>query len=160
MQMGVSSGRGVVHQQQQQTRPSASSGYPHHPSGLSTGGGTAMTASTSTTAGGTNSTIDGQRERKKKEQFLMFTRVLIKYLEQKDKDLHTQAKAIIKDCAEKNKLQTPGYESVTESMKRRLRELVGETYWKKAVSIVTDNRIIQGTSTSSWCCGRVKMKNF
>lgn len=76
------------------------------------------------------------RERKKKEQFLMFTRVLIKYLEQKDKNLHAQAKAIIKDCAEKNKRQEPGYESVTESMKRRLRELVGETYWKKAVRMV------------------------
>ena len=62
----------------------------------------------------------------------MFTRVLIKYLEQKDPNMHAQAKAIIKDCAERNKRQEPGYESVTLSMKRRLRDLVGDHYWKKA----------------------------
>ena len=62
----------------------------------------------------------------------MFTRVLIKYLEQKDPRMHAQAKTIIKDCAERNKRQEPGYESVTLSMKRRLRELVGDHYWKKA----------------------------
>jgi hypothetical protein len=51
---------------------------------------------------------------------------------QKDKRMHHQAKIIIKDCAERNKRQEPGYESVTESMKRRLKELVGDHYWKKA----------------------------
>ena len=45
--------------------------------------------------------------------------------------MHRQAKVIIKDCAERNKRQEPGYESVTESMKRRLKELVGDYYWKK-----------------------------
>ena len=46
--------------------------------------------------------------------------------------MHRQAKVIIKDCAERNKRQEPGYESVTESMKRRLKELVGDYYWMKA----------------------------
>ena len=46
--------------------------------------------------------------------------------------MHQQAKVVIKDCAERNKQQEPGYESVTESMKRRLKELVGDHYWKKA----------------------------
>ena len=73
-----------------------------------------------------------QEVKRQKEKFLMFTRVLIKYLEQKDKVMHSQAKSIIKDCAERNKRQEPGYESVTISMKRRLKELVGEHYWKKA----------------------------
>lgn len=73
-----------------------------------------------------------QELRRQKEKFLVFTRVLIKYLEQKDPNLHRQAKAIIKDCAERNKRQEPGYTSVTASMKTRLRQLVGENYWKRA----------------------------
>ena len=100
--------------------------------GGSIGTSSVGTGASSSTGGMSETAL---RERKKKEQFLMFTRVLIKYLEQKDKNLHARAKAIIKDCAEKNKAQTPGYESVTESMKHRLRDLVGETYWKKAVSL-------------------------
>ncbi|KAL3914230.1 MAG: hypothetical protein SGARI_000232 [Bacillariaceae sp.] len=70
--------------------------------------------------------------RKQKERFLMFTRVLIKYLEQKDKALHQKAKLVIKDCADRNKRGEKGYESVTIAMQRRLKDLVGETYWKKA----------------------------
>jgi hypothetical protein len=70
--------------------------------------------------------------RKQKEKFLMFTRVLIKYLEGKDKALHHKAKLVIKDCAERNKRGERGYESVTMAMQRRLKDLVGDTYWKKA----------------------------
>jgi hypothetical protein len=73
-----------------------------------------------------------QDVKRMKEKFLMFTRVLIKYLEQKDPRMHARAKSIIKECAERNKRQEPGYESVTTSMKRRLKELVGDHYWKKA----------------------------
>jgi hypothetical protein len=57
---------------------------------------------------------------------------LIKYLEQKDPNMHHQAKLIIKDCAERNKRQEKGYESVTAAMKKRLKKLVGEQYWKRA----------------------------
>jgi hypothetical protein len=64
----------------------------------------------------------------------MFTRVLMKYLEQKDPAMHAKAKLIIKDCAERNKRQERGYESVTASMRERLKELVGEQYWKRAES--------------------------
>ncbi|KAL3935984.1 MAG: hypothetical protein SGBAC_008610, partial [Bacillariaceae sp.] len=73
-----------------------------------------------------------QEVRRQKERFLIFTRVLIKYLEQKDLNMHRQAKAIIKDCADRNKKKEPGYQSVTASMKTRLKELVGEGYWKRA----------------------------
>jgi len=85
--------------------------------------------------GSGSSANPGNREqdlKRQKEKFLMFTRVLIKYLEQKDRRMHAQAKNIIKDCAERNKRQEPGYESVTISMKRRLKELVGDHYWRKA----------------------------
>eukprot|EP00980_Cylindrotheca_fusiformis_P000663 scaffold160_cov136-Cylindrotheca_fusiformis.AAC.10 len=73
-----------------------------------------------------------QEIRRQKEKFLVFTRVLIKYLESKDPNMHRQAKAIIKDCAERNKKKEPGYQSVTASMKTRLKQLVGENYWKRA----------------------------
>ena len=46
--------------------------------------------------------------------------------------MHVEAKAQIKECYEKNKLGDPNYRSLTTSMKVRLRETVGENYWKKA----------------------------
>jgi len=105
---------------------------------------------------GGSSSSGSSRERdikKQKEKFLMFTRVLIKYLEQKDKRMHQQAKIIIKDCAERNKRQEPGYESVTESMKRRLKELVGDHYWKKAndylIHFIDQKRRQHAAATSS-----------
>ena len=54
-----------------------------------------------------------RRLKREKETFLVFTRVLMKYLEQKDMALYHRVKAIIKDCAERNRRQEPGYESVT-----------------------------------------------
>ena len=36
----------------------------------------------------------------------MFTRVLMKYLEQKDPAMHARAKSVIRECAEKNKAKT------------------------------------------------------
>ena len=70
--------------------------------------------------------------RRQKERFLMFTRVLMKYLETKDPALHQKVKAIIKDCAERNKRGEPGYESVTASMRSRLKRVVSESYWSRA----------------------------
>lgn len=73
-----------------------------------------------------------QSARKEKERFLMFTRVLMKYLEQKQPDLHRRAKEVIKECAEKNKQNHPEYTSLTRAMRIRLKETVGDVYWKKA----------------------------
>lgn len=70
--------------------------------------------------------------RRQKELFLMFTRVLMKFLETKDPAMHQTVKAIIKDCAERNKRQEKGYESVTEKMKERLKPAVTDAYWKRA----------------------------
>lgn len=72
------------------------------------------------------------QEKKKKEQFLMFTRVLMKYLESKDAAMHQQAKQVIKVCAERNKQGDPKFASLTSSMREQLRQVVGEQYWKKA----------------------------
>jgi hypothetical protein len=117
------------HQQQQQQQPGLGTSVPRGGVGdansLTIGAGTQMSASGRTMT-------DQEREvllRRQKEKFLMFTRVLVKYLEQKDKNLHLKAKAVIKDCADRNKRGERGYESVTMAMQRRLKDLVGETYW-------------------------------
>ena len=73
---------------------------------------------------------DQLNHRKQKETFIAFLRILLKYLEQKDKTLHAKAKAVIKDCA--NASGMPGYESVPVAIQRRLKDLVGKAYWKKA----------------------------
>jgi len=67
-----------------------------------------------------------------KERFLMFTKVLMKYLEQKNKAMHARAKAVIRDCAEKNKQGDPNYASLTRAMQKGLYETVGKEYWQKA----------------------------
>ena len=46
--------------------------------------------------------------------------------------MHIKAKATIKECYEKKKSGDPAFRSLTSSMKMRLRQLVGEAYWKKA----------------------------
>ena len=75
-----------------------------------------------------------RRLKKEKETFLIFTRVLLKYLEQKDPVTHQKVKGIIKDCAERNKRHVPGYESVTTSMKTKLKQVVTEEHWQRAES--------------------------
>mmetsp|Transcript_18949 Transcript_18949/g.21518 ORF Transcript_18949/g.21518 Transcript_18949/m.21518 type:complete len:1046 (-) Transcript_18949:114-3251(-) len=71
-------------------------------------------------------------QKKRKEQFLMFTKVLMKYLEAKDTAIHGQAKQVIRDCAQKNKDGEPGYSSLSAAMQARLKHAVGLKYWQKA----------------------------
>lgn len=68
----------------------------------------------------------------RKEQFLMFTRVLMKYLDKQDPNMHTHAKQVIRECAQKNRNGDPGYSSLSISMQKRLKQLVGDVYWHKA----------------------------
>jgi hypothetical protein len=86
-------------------------------------------------SGGSSGHVKTDADRRK-EQFLMFTRVLMKYLEQKDPAMHQHARAIIKSCAEKHKQKQQGYESLTSSMHVNLKKAVGETYWKKAEALL------------------------
>jgi hypothetical protein len=122
-------------QQQQQAPP--------HPA-MRTGSSSTATskASSNTTAQISNTSTSNleldnksklEREAKaRKERFLMFTRVLMKYLEQKDAAMHARAKAVIRECADKNKNKERGYESVTASMQKRLKDIVGVAYWNRA----------------------------
>jgi len=70
--------------------------------------------------------------RKEKERFLIFTKVLMKYLQQKDPALCRQVKQIIIHCYKKNRKKVPGYESVTSAMRIQMREVVSENYWERA----------------------------
>ena len=80
----------------------------------------------------TTSSSQQQESKVRKEQFLMFTKVLMKYLEARDQTMHEKAKQVIKDCAKKNKEGVEGYSSLSVSMQSHLRATVGEGYWKKA----------------------------
>ena len=70
--------------------------------------------------------------KKDKERFYMFADVLLKYVKQKNHQMYVQAKAIIKDCVSKNRRREQGYESVTVAMRDRLKDLVGDHYWRRA----------------------------
>ena len=69
--------------------------------------------------------------RKAKYQILMFTRVLMKYLEKRDPEMYARAKIVIRECVEKNRKKEQGFESDTVMMKK-LRNTVGERNWVHA----------------------------
>lgn len=60
-----------------------------------------------------------------------------RYLERRDINIYTQAKAKIKECYAKNKAGDPMFRSLTASMKAGLRLTVGEEYWKKCHDYLT-----------------------
>ncbi|KAL7428759.1 hypothetical protein ACHAXH_000896 [Discostella pseudostelligera] len=136
-------------QQQQQSIPSSSynkaasiSSRSSTSSGVGGGGGSSGATNSSSAAmavsGGGERGREGtmvqltDQEKKEKERFLIFTRVLMKYLEQRDPQMHLLAKTQIKECYEKNKAGDPAFRSLTTSMNTRLRATVGDVYWKKA----------------------------
>mmetsp|Transcript_38311 Transcript_38311/g.80338 ORF Transcript_38311/g.80338 Transcript_38311/m.80338 type:complete len:238 (+) Transcript_38311:168-881(+) len=80
-----------------------------------------------------SSSVPSSSIAEKKKNILLFVRVLMKYLEQRDRIMHSRAKAEIKMCYEKSKSGgDPMFESLTTSLEVRLRYTVGERYWKKA----------------------------
>jgi len=76
--------------------------------------------------------------KKEKERFLMFSRVLLKYVEHKNPQMHREAKTIIKECVHRNRQGEPGFESVTAAMQSRLKDLVGDHYWNRAKAHFVD----------------------
>jgi hypothetical protein len=68
-----------------------------------------------------------------RQKFVMFARVLLKYLEQKDPGLCLEVRAIITSCAERCRRREPGYEgSVTATLERELKKVVSDNHWKRA----------------------------
>lgn len=72
-----------------------------------------------------------QYHRDRKQNFLTFTKTLMKYLEINENAMYGQAKSIIRDCADKKKQGNLANADLGVNMQFRLRELVGEEHWKK-----------------------------
>lgn len=70
--------------------------------------------------------------RREKDRFIVFTRVLVKYLEQTNPVLHGEVREIIRDCTERKDRKEPGYESITLAMKKRIRDVVSDACWNRA----------------------------
>lgn len=116
---------------------SVSNAYPSHGQQHPSYPRNPIPSSTSTSASSaavSNGMLSAEQKtsKERKEQFLMFTKVLMKYLEQKDPGMHARAKEVIRDCARKNKEGDPSYASLSASMQSHLKTLVGDLYWKKA----------------------------
>jgi hypothetical protein len=79
-----------------------------------------------------NTTESRVEKKKQKQRFLVFTKTLMKFLERRDPSVYNKAQNVIRDCDDKKKLQHPGYESLTESVRTPLKEVVGPSYWKQA----------------------------
>lgn len=71
----------------------------------------------------------------KRKRFLVFMKVLLKCLKRSsDLSLHTQAKAIIADCTQRNRCRDPDFCPLPESVEQRLRPIVGEAQWNRAAA--------------------------
>jgi hypothetical protein len=76
-----------------------------------------------------------QRQRhetiREKDRFLIFTRILVKLLEQTDIAMHYEVRDAIRDCTERKARKEPGYESATNVLRERIRDIVNEETWKR-----------------------------
>jgi len=70
----------------------------------------------------------------RRERFYMLLRLLMKYLELSNRPLYIKAKQAIDDCIARNEKHEEGYESLSESIKRTVKQVVGDTNWRKAES--------------------------
>lgn len=77
-----------------------------------------------------NTTQRLETNKKRKIRFLQFTKILMKLLERFDPALHRNARSMIKDCEERKKRGE--VQSMTDTLKRPLKEVVGPKYWKLA----------------------------
>lgn len=80
--------------------------------------------------------VINQSSHSHRTKFLLFSRILMTYLEVKRCTMYSRAKEEMIDCAKKNEHGYPGYSSLSASMQFRLKELVGDVYWKKAEEIM------------------------
>ena len=77
-----------------------------------------------------SATEDAQK--KKKDQFILFTRFLMKYLKQVDRPMLEKAQLVMRECAKRNRLGEPNYTSLSASIYAHLKRLVGTMHWNKA----------------------------
>lgn len=86
----------------------------------------------SATCVASNTTRSREHKKRQKRIFRAFANWLMRFLEKKDPRVFGEAQAVIRDCEQRKKRGEIGFESVTESLKEPLREVVGRSYWKEA----------------------------
>jgi hypothetical protein len=79
-----------------------------------------------------NTTTTHEMKKKQKRRFLIFTNVLMKFLEKKNPNVCQDARAVIRECKEKKSRGESGFESLSESVRVPLKNAVGPSYWKEA----------------------------
>ena len=66
---------------------------------------------------------------------LVLVRLLFHYLEKVDPQLLLEAKRALKDCDRRKRDGDPGYQQLSEIIPRRLRRIVGDKHWGRALAI-------------------------
>lgn len=74
----------------------------------------------------------GREKEIRRERFYIILRVLMKYLETKDKAKYIRAKAVIDRCVAQCNAQEVGCTQLCETIKRSVKSVVGERDWRKA----------------------------
>ena len=74
----------------------------------------------------------GREKEIRRERFYIILRVLMKYLETKDKAKYIRAKAVIDDCVARCSSDEVGCSHLCETIKRSVKSVVGERDWRKA----------------------------
>ena len=78
---------------------------------------------------------DRYRSLSSKQKFLVFVKVLFKVIEQQnDRAMLLNAKAVVAKCAQRNRVGDRNYMPLQEATSIRLRLVVGESYWDRAMS--------------------------
>ena len=65
----------------------------------------------------------------------VLVRLLFHYLEKVDPQLLLEAKRALKDCDRRKREGDPGYQQLSEVIPRRLRRIVGDKHWGRALAI-------------------------
>jgi len=77
-----------------------------------------------------NTTKRRSETKKKKRTFLLFVKILMKIIEEKDKEIFQNAKTVISYCEQQKKRGE--IESFIESLRAPLKDVVGPHYWREA----------------------------
>jgi hypothetical protein len=92
-------------------------------------------------AASTGFKISTRRMRKmnERQEFVAFIKVLFQYLkDNQDFKRLSQAKAIVAECTQRNRIGVAGYTELKQSTERRLRPVIGEVYWSQAKDYLRD----------------------
>jgi hypothetical protein len=75
--------------------------------------------------------------RSPRERFLIFIKILFKCLDQgNEPTLQQRAKKIVVECTRRNRLGDPQFSPLMEAVEKRLRRVVGEVHWRRALLLL------------------------